>query len=224
MASRACSRMKAAASATKFLERMAFGAALTLVSHSNRAMRLAAFLQIMLMIFFRAPERWSGFDPRHDWPIKPAALLQFFFRSASGGVLLWRMIENDRAILRSNIRALPVQCRGVMIGPENIQELVIAHLRRIEFYLHHLGMSGLVGANILVRRILLCSTRIADAGGQNTFHVAKCFFHAPKTPRTECRFLGLHGSTMKPLRHARNQMLAVTRDLTCLRWSHSLGP
>ena len=48
-------------------------------SDSNRAMRLAAFLQVVLMIFFSSPERWSGFDLRHDWAIEPAALPQFFF-------------------------------------------------------------------------------------------------------------------------------------------------
>src|SRR5215469_14739549 len=110
-----------------------------------------------------------------------------------------------------------------MIGPKNFQELVVADLRRIELHLHHLSMSGLIGANILIGRILLRSARVSDASGQNTFYVAEGFFDAPKTPRTECRFLGLHGNTMKPLRHVRNEMLAATRDLTCLRWSHFMA-
>jgi hypothetical protein len=42
-------------------------------------MRLAAFLQVVLMIFFSAPERWSRFNLRHDWAIEAAALFQFFF-------------------------------------------------------------------------------------------------------------------------------------------------
>lgn len=71
-------------------------------------MRLAAFLEVPLMIFFSAPERWSGFDLRHDWAIEPAALLQFFFGSVSRGLLLGRMIENHRPILRSDVRALPI--------------------------------------------------------------------------------------------------------------------
>jgi hypothetical protein len=82
----------------------------------------------MLMILFSAPERWGGFHLRHNWAIEPAALLQFFFRSVGGGLLLGRMIKNYRSILRANIGALPVQRCGVMVRPENIQEFVIADL------------------------------------------------------------------------------------------------
>src|SRR5260370_33322287 len=121
--------MKPAASATKFLVRMTVGAAaLTLVRHSNAAMRLAALRHVVLMIFFSAPERWSGFDLRHDWAIEPAALLQSLFRSVGGGLLLGRMIKNYRSILHANIRALPVHRSGIMIRPENIQKFVIANL------------------------------------------------------------------------------------------------
>ena len=45
----------------------------------DRAMRLAAFLQVALVIVFSAPERCSGFDLRHDSTIEPAALVQFLF-------------------------------------------------------------------------------------------------------------------------------------------------
>src|SRR6266481_6022637 len=108
--------MTAAASTTKLLVRMTVGtAALTLVSHSNRAMRLAAFLEVVLMIFFSAPERESGFDLRHDCAIEPAALLQFFFRSVGGRLLLRGMIKNYRSILLTNIGALPVQRSRVMV-------------------------------------------------------------------------------------------------------------
>jgi len=172
-------------------------------------MRLAPFLQVALMIFFSAPERWRRFDLRHDSAIEPPALLQFFFRSVSRGLLLRGMIKNHRSILRPDVRSLPVPRSRVVVRPENIQKFVVADLRWIEFHLHDLGMSGLIGANILICRILLGSSRISDARGQNAFYVAKCFFHAPETSRTECCFLGLHVNTMKPLHQVRNQMLAA---------------
>src|SRR5436853_4978647 len=74
-------------------------------------------------------------------------------------------------------------------------------------------MSSLVGANVLVCGIFLCSTRIPYTRGQNTFHIAENFLHAPETSRAECRFLRLHAKTMRPLHHMRNQMLAGIRDL-----------
>src|SRR4029079_8506354 len=95
---------------------------------SNRAMRLAAFLEATLMILFSVPERWSRFDLRHNWAIKPAAFLQFFSCSVGGCLLLRGMIKNHRSILRANIGSLPVQRRGVVVGPENIQKFVIADL------------------------------------------------------------------------------------------------
>ena len=96
-----------------------------------------------------------------------------------------------------------------MIRPENVQKFVIADLRRIKLDFHHLGVSALVGANILVCGIRLCTTRISDAGGQNTFYVAESFLHAPETSCAERSFLRLHANTMRPLHHVRNQMLAA---------------
>ena len=91
-------------------------------------MRLAAFLEVMLMIVFSAPERWSGFDLCDNWTIEPAALFKSFFRSIGGGLLLRGLIKNHRSILRANIGARPVQRCGVMVRPENIQKFVIADL------------------------------------------------------------------------------------------------
>lgn len=45
---------------------------------SDRAMRLAAFLQVALMIFFRAPECGYGFDLRHDRAAKAPTLIDLF--------------------------------------------------------------------------------------------------------------------------------------------------
>src|SRR5437667_12486227 len=107
------------------------------------------------------------------------------------------MIKNHGAILRSNIGALPVQCSRVMIRPEDVQKFVIADLRGIKLDFHHLGVSALVGANIVIRRILFCSSRIPDAGGYNTFHVAASFLYAPEPPRTQPTFFLLHTRTMQ---------------------------
>src|SRR5215471_20295234 len=123
------------------------------------------------------------------------------------------MIKNYRAILRSNIRALPIQGSRVMVRPENIQKLVISDLRQIKLDFHHFGVSALVGANILIRRMIFSSTCIPDAGGQDTFYVAKTFLYSPKTACAERSLLRLHANTMRPLHYLRNQMLAHIRCL-----------
>jgi len=119
------------------------------------------------------------------------------------------MIKNYRSILRADVRALAVPRRRVVVRPENVQKFVVADLRWIELHFYDFGMSGLVGANILICRVLLCAPRIPDTGGQNTFYVAKSFFHSPETTGTEHSFLNLHANTMKRLDHVRNQMLVA---------------
>ena len=84
-------------------------------------------------------------------------------------------------------------------------------------------MSGLVGADILLRRVLLCPPRVPDTGRQNTFYVAKSLFHSPETTCTERSFLSLHANTMKRLDHVRNQMLAAIRGLSSLHRSQFHG-
>jgi hypothetical protein len=42
-----------------------------------------------------------------------------------GGLLLWAMEEYRRSILRTNIWTLTVQCRWIMNGEEDLQELSI---------------------------------------------------------------------------------------------------
>src|SRR5262245_31260660 len=107
------------------------------------------------------------------------------------------MIKNYRSILRANVGTLAVQRCWIVVRPENIQKFVITDLRWIELHFHDFGVSGLVRANILICRVVLCSSRIPDARGQNSFYVAECFFHSPETTRTEHSFLSLHANTMK---------------------------
>jgi len=58
------------------------------VATSNRTVRLAALLQVTLMIFLRAPEFRCRLDLRHDWTIETAAFFHFSFRSSRRRFLL----------------------------------------------------------------------------------------------------------------------------------------
>src|SRR6266700_6956996 len=114
------------------------------------------------------------------------------------------MVKDYRAILHSNIRSLPIQGRWIMIRPENIQKFVVTDLRGIKFNFHHLGVPGLVGANIFVRRILLCSSCVPDSCGQNPLQIAESFFHSPETTCAERGLLRLHVEMMVRLLAPRN--------------------
>src|SRR3982751_4527456 len=75
---------------------------------SNGAVRLAAFFQIALVIFLRAPELRRRFDFGHNRSIELAAFGNFLLRLLGRGFLFGRMIENYRTVLRADIRALPI--------------------------------------------------------------------------------------------------------------------
>ena len=78
-------------------------------------MRLAAFLQIALMIFFRAPEFRGRLNLRHDRPAKTSALADLFFRSFRRRLLRGRMKEDHGAILRADIGPLSIQRGRIVI-------------------------------------------------------------------------------------------------------------
>ena len=79
-----------------------------------------------------------------------------------------------------------------MVRPENIQNLVVTNLRRIELHFHYLGVSSVVGANVFIRWILFCPACVPDRCGQNALQVAESFFNSPETARAECGFLRLY--------------------------------
>ena len=127
-------------------------------------MRLAALFQIALVIFFRAPELWSGLDLRHDQSIKSAAFADLLLRLFGRGFLFRRMIKNHRAILRAHIGTLSIQRRRIVVRPENVEDLIVSYFRRIEFHLNNLGVAGLVTADIFVARIFFIPARIPYGG------------------------------------------------------------
>src|SRR5207245_2943759 len=124
---RASSTMKFTASAAKFFVRI-----ISRPMHSNRAMRLAAFLQIALMIFFRAPEFRRRLDLRHDRPAKTSALANLFFGCVCRCLLPERMIEDRGAILRADIGPLAIQRGWIVIGPRNTNQFIVSNIRRNE--------------------------------------------------------------------------------------------
>ena len=64
------------------------------------------------------------------------------------------MVEDDGAVLRTDIRPLTVMLGRVVDAPEEVQQLVVRDNRRIVDDLHHLSVIRAIGADILVRRVL----------------------------------------------------------------------
>ena len=81
----------------------------------------SAFLEVLLMIFFRLIEFWCWFDLYYySSIIKFARLIYSFFRFLSHSLLFFIMKEYRRSILCYNIRSLSIRCCWVMVIPKYI--------------------------------------------------------------------------------------------------------
>ncbi len=159
---------------------------------SDRAVRLTALFKVALMIFFSPPEPWRQFDLRHDWPIETSALFQLVFRGFGGRFLLRRMVKDHGTILLPDIGTLPIQRRRIVVRPENIKQLAVIDLRRIEFYFHHFGVAGFVRANIFIGWIILRSARVSNRCRDYTVQFSERLFHTPETACAKDCLLRFH--------------------------------
>src|SRR5947207_10019016 len=101
--------------------------------------RKSVLLEIALVVLFGAPERGRGLDARYDRAFEAAG--ERFFFCARGTLLLGRVNEDHRAVLRPRIRSLTVQLGRIVILKKNIEQLLIGNSLWIEGHLHHFGMS-----------------------------------------------------------------------------------
>ena len=74
------------------------------------------------------------------------------------------MIENRGAVLGSEIGALAIELRRIVILPKHIQQDVVRDFRRIVIYFHGFGVAGSIAANIFVGGILEFPAGVADTG------------------------------------------------------------
>src|SRR5947209_16271343 len=145
-----------------------------------------ALLEIPLVIFLGAIERGRGGDFGDDGPAKASGGLGLFFGFARDGFLFGRMEENRRAILRAEIGPLAVELRGVVDLPESFQKLFVTQLFRVKRHLHDFGVTGPVGAHVLVRGVCGVPTRVAHNSVCHAGHLPKRRLNSPKTSRAKC--------------------------------------
>jgi len=133
------------------------------------------------VIVFSFVEGSRGNNLRDDRLSICSRLSALLLRALSRGLLFGVVIENRGTILRSRVGPLPVQLRGIVVLPEDIQQLFIGNLGRIIVDLDRFGMPGAIRTNIFVRRILHLPARVTDAGGDHARQLAEGSFYSPKT-------------------------------------------
>src|SRR3989338_608641 len=116
----------------------------------DRTVTERIFFKVFLVIFLGAVKFIGGLNLRDDRIFKDARTVKQFLRFFGGFFLFRRIIKNGRAILRTNIGALAIERRRIVMVKKEFQKILVAHARRVVSDLDGLRMSGLSGANLLV--------------------------------------------------------------------------
>src|SRR4051812_18004561 len=91
-------------------------------------------------------------------------------------------IEDRRAVLRSLVRTLAVQLRGIVRNREkHSQQLAVCNLRRIEDHLNGLGVAGLACTDDFVFGSFGASARVARRRADHSLNVLEYGLHTPET-------------------------------------------
>src|SRR5680860_1842191 len=99
------------------------------------------------------------------------------------------MKEHDGAVLRSDVGALAIDLSGIVVRPEDVQQLLVGHPRRVEGHLDDLGVVGVAGAYLAVGRFGRVSARVAHPGGLDPLALAIGGLDTPETTGSEGRGL-----------------------------------
>src|SRR5829696_345596 len=105
-----------------------------------------------------------GVERRHlgdDGVVPDALRLEIRDHLFGDAPLVLVVVEDRRPVLRPDVRALPVQRRGVVDGEVDLQDLPERDDLGVESHLDDLGVAGGPGADLAVRRIGDLSARVA---------------------------------------------------------------
>src|SRR5262249_33829887 len=94
--------------------------------------------------------------------------------------LLWRGDGDPRAIPRADVVALAHALGRVVALPEDLQQRVVAHHRRIEDNTHDLVVAGEAGADFLVGGVAREAPGVPDGGGEHAGHRPEFSLGAPE--------------------------------------------
>ena len=100
--------------------------------------------------------------------------------------------EDGAPVLGADVRALPVQRGGVVVVPEDVEELVVGNFGWIVGDADGFGVTGVVSADVPVRWILGGAAGVTDFGDEDAFGLTEGFFDAPEATGGEDG--GLRGS------------------------------
>src|SRR5215207_437946 len=139
---------------------------------------------VLLVVILGDVELLERRHLRHDG-VAPEALRLYLGDHLCGDApLLLVVIEDRRAVLRPDVRALPVQRRGVVGGEEDLQYLPERDDLRVERHLDDLRMTCGPGTHLAVRRV---RHRAARVTGLDLLHAPQLVVDGLQAPEAAAR-------------------------------------
>src|SRR5260221_10726526 len=143
--------------------------------------------QIALMFWLCRPERASRNYFGDDLAGPEARCIDIGHSALSHSLLLFIEIEDCRAVARTNVVALAVLRRRVMELKEELEDLTIADLARINHDLDSFGVRPMVA----VGGVGHIAARVAYARGQHSLVISQQVLHAPEAAASKDYGFGL---------------------------------
>lgn len=143
------------------------------------------FFDVILMVFLSIVEGRCVFNFSYNRTSK-ALFVGESLQHGGGDFRLFRCRAEDAgAVLRADIRTLPIECCRVMVGKEKFDELLVSDFGGIELDQNRLGVTGFVGTNLLIGRIVDLAANVANSGSFYTGDFAENVLGLPETAGCE---------------------------------------
>src|SRR3954468_15573102 len=169
----------------------------------DRAARLAALLEVLLVVVLGRPEPPGRHDLGDDLALEAALIL--VTRRGGCALLLAVVREDRRPVLAADVPALTVARRRVVTVPERREQLIVGDELRVVLDLHGLRVTGPPAADLLVGRVVDFAAGVADGRAQNAWHRAECGLDAPETAGSERRCVVVHSGSLLVLAFSRSE-------------------
>ena len=102
------------------------------------------------------------------------------------------MDEDRGAVLRADVVALLIRRGRIVQAEEEVEDVVVRDLRRIEDDLDGLGVAGAAALHVLVARIRERAAGVTDRGVDHAGQFADQLLDAPEAAASERGGLGRH--------------------------------
>ena len=142
---------------------------------------------IVLVVFLGAPEgRGLGDDLGTEvTPIEGIFFLHLLHHLLDLFGFVCIVAEDHRSILTADIGTLLIGGSRIVQGKEQLNQIAVSELPWIVEQFHHLGMTGLPGADLLVGGIVVVTSHVAGDGIDDAIEARKAILHAPESAATE---------------------------------------